>query len=66
MIVTILMILLIAVVISLVWFFVWKAKTIKRLRDIRDDFDLTTPEGKFLINAYNEKINQLNGYKVWK
>lgn len=56
-----------ALVVSLlVWFFIWKHRYIKRLRQIRDDFDFTTPEGKFLINAYNQKIDQLNGYNLWK
>lgn len=56
----------VVVVSLLVWFFIWKAKYIKRLKQIRDDFDLTTPEGRFLINVYNRKINQLNGYNLWK
>lgn len=53
-------------VVSLVILFVWKHRYIKRLKQIRDDFDFTTPEGKFLINVYNRKIDQLNGYKLWK
>jgi len=56
-----------ALVVSLlVWFFVWKQRYIKKLKQIRDDFDFTTPEGKFLIRAYNQKIDQLNGFKVWQ
>ena len=56
-----------ALVVSLlVWFFVWKQRYIKKLKQIRDDFDFTTPDGKFLIRAYNQKIDQLNGFKVWQ
>lgn len=54
----------VVVVSLLVWFFIWKHRYIKRLKQIRDDFDFTTPEGRFLINVYNRKINQLNGYNL--
>lgn len=50
----------------IIGFFVWKHRYIKKLKQIRDDFDFTTPEGKFLIRAYNKKIDQLNGHNVWK
>ena len=56
----------VVIVSLLVWFFIWKHRYIKRLKQIRDDFDLTTPEGRFLINVYNRKINQLNGYNLFK
>lgn len=53
-------------IVLIVWFFTWKHRYIKKLKQIRDDFDFTTPEGKFLIRAYNKKIDKLNGYKLWK
>ena len=28
--------------------------------------DITTPEGKWLASAYNKKIDDLNGYNLWK
>lgn len=56
----------VVIVSLLVWFFIWKAKYVNRLKQIRDDFDLTTPEGRFLINVYNRKINQLNGFYIFK
>ena len=62
---TVLIIVILVVVSLLVWFFVWKANKIKQLRKIRDNFDFTTPEGRWLIRAYNYKINKLNGYYVW-
>jgi len=46
--------------------FIWKYKYIKRLKEIRDNFDLTTKEGRFLIRCYNYKINKLNGHHLWK
>lgn len=60
------MIVLIVLVIIVSCFFIWKHRYIKRLKQIRDDFDLTTPEGRFLIRAYNQKINQLNGFNVFR
>jgi hypothetical protein len=54
----------IALVVSI--FFIWKYKYIKRLKEIRDDFDLTTKEGRFLIRCYNYKIDKLNGSHLWK
>jgi hypothetical protein len=54
----------IALVVSI--FFIWKYKYIKRLKEIRDNFDLTTKEGRFLIRCYNYKIDKLNGYHLWK
>ena len=52
------------VVSGIVWFFVWKHRYIKRLRNRRDEFDITTPEGKWLIQVYNIKIDELNGYRI--
>lgn len=49
----------------LIWFFVWKYHTIKKLRDIRDNFDFTTKEGRFLIRMYNKKIDDLNGKNLF-
>jgi hypothetical protein len=56
-----------AIIVSLlICFFIWKHQYIKRLKEIRDNFDFTTPEGKFLIKCYNRKINQLNGKLLFK
>jgi hypothetical protein len=60
------MIVVIIIVLVLSVFFYLKGRYIKRLRNIRDDFDFTTPEGRALINAYNTKIDTLNGYRLWK
>jgi hypothetical protein len=62
----ILAMILIIISIVLICFFIWKHRYIKRLKEIRDNFDFTTPEGKFLIKCYNRKINQLNGKLLWK
>lgn len=57
---------IIAIIVSLlVWFFIWKHRYIKRLKQRRDNIDFTTPEGKWLIRVYNEKINQLNGKNLF-
>lgn len=59
-------IIIVLVVSLLVGFFIWKHRYIKRLKQIRDNFDFTTPEGKFLIRAYNQKIDQLNGFNLFR
>ena len=53
-------------VVSLVIFFIWKHRYIKRLKNVRDNIDFTTPEGKWLIRQYNNKIDKLNGFGLWK
>ena len=63
----ILVYIIISVIVSIfAVYFIWKHRYIKALREKRDSFDLTTPEGRFLIRIYNDKIDQLNGYKVFK
>jgi len=59
------MIVMIIIALLLSIFFYLKGRYIKRLRNIRDDFDFTTPEGKALINAYNRKIDTLNGKRLF-
>ena len=59
------MIVLVIIAIILSLFFIWKGRYISRLRKIRDEFDLTTPEGKMLIRAYNRKIDTLNGKRIF-
>lgn len=58
---------IIAVIVSIfALYFIWKYRYIKALREKRDSFDITTPEGRWLIRIYNDKIDKLNGYKVFK
>ena len=61
----VLIILMIAIVLIVISFFIWKHYYIKRLKEVRDNLDFTTPEGKWLIGVYNKKIDELNGYHLW-
>lgn len=56
----------IVLIVSLIIFFVRKHRYIKRLKNVRDEIDFTKPEGKWLIRQYNNKIDTLNGYRLWK
>ena len=62
MIVAIVSVLVVSLLIS---FFIWKHRKVKKLKSIRDDFDITTPEGRWLASAYNKKIDELNGYGIF-
>lgn len=56
---------IIAATAILISFFIWKHRRIKTLKKIRDDFDITTPEGRWLASVYNKKIDELNGYGIF-
>lgn len=59
------MIVAIIIAIMLISFFILKHRKVKKLKIIRDDFDITTPEGRWLASAYNKKIDELNGYGIF-
>ena len=61
----VLIIIAIAVVSLLVGFFIFKGRYVAQLRRRRDEIEFDTPEGKWLIRAYNRKIDELNGKRVF-
>lgn len=60
------MIVAIVLVVASICFFIWKHRYVNKLREVRDNFDFTTPEGRWLIQIYNRKIDQLNGKRLFK
>lgn len=50
----------------LITIMVMAIKLKRQLRNIRDNADLTTSEGRYLVRQCNEKLDELNGFKKKK
>jgi len=63
---TVLQIILGIIIVALIVAYKIKYRYTLKIREIRDNIDFTTDEGKEIINELNLKLDKVNGYTTFK
>lgn len=58
-------IILISLSIALIIAYIFKYRYTSKIRKVRDNIDFTTDDGNLEIKELNEKLDKINGYRIY-